>query len=395
MMDRRWSRPLSCAAMTILLGVAACSSSRPGGSPSQWGQGNYTPPGPSSDPWGPYIREAASRFSVPEAWIRAVMNQESGGHQYMNGELTQSGAGAMGLMQLMPATWSDLASNNGLGDDPFDPHDNILAGAAYIRQMYDRFGSPGFLAAYNAGPGRVEQYLQNGGSLPDETVNYVASISPHLGDATPTEAGPDSYSAPVQVASAAPTRVTAPAPTTPVGDLSRTADGCLRNPDAAYDPSGCLMDRDTPHPDPTPAADPAYVAPAYASASMPAPTPVATQALPVELASYVEPSSARSRAVAQPHYLPAAPVVAYSGGQWAVQVGAFSSDTEARQALRHAQAIIGGASGRLASVVTRAPSASRSLYRARLTGFAASDATAACHVLHTHSVACFTVPVST
>src|SRR5216683_129537 len=45
-----------------------------------------------------------------------------------------------------------------LGRDPRDPHDNILAGAAYLREMHDRFGAAGFLAAYNAGPGRYQDY---------------------------------------------------------------------------------------------------------------------------------------------------------------------------------------------------------------------------------------------
>ena len=54
----------------------------------------------------------------------------------------------------------------GLGDDPYDPHNNILAGAAYIQEMYDRYGAPGFLAAYNAGPQRVDDYLAGASDLP-------------------------------------------------------------------------------------------------------------------------------------------------------------------------------------------------------------------------------------
>ena len=60
--------------------------------------------------------------------------------------------GAMGLMQIMPKTWQELRARYGLGADPYEPRDNILAGAAYLRELHDRFGSPGFLAAYNAGP---------------------------------------------------------------------------------------------------------------------------------------------------------------------------------------------------------------------------------------------------
>ena len=114
---------------------------------------NYTPPGPAEDPWGPYIREASAKYDVPETWVRSLMRVESGGKEYINGKLITSGAGAMGLMQVMPATYDELRDRYNLGDDPFDPHDNIMAGVAYMREMYEIYGSPGFLAAYNAGPG--------------------------------------------------------------------------------------------------------------------------------------------------------------------------------------------------------------------------------------------------
>jgi hypothetical protein len=105
------------------------------------------------------------------------MHQESDGQ-----EQAVSPVGAMGLMQVMPDTYEALRIRYGLGDDPYDPHNNILAGTAYIREMYDRFGAPGFLAAYNAGPNRVDSYLAGAADLPDETVNYVAAITPNLGN---------------------------------------------------------------------------------------------------------------------------------------------------------------------------------------------------------------------
>jgi hypothetical protein len=88
----------------------------------------------------------------------------------------------MGLMQLMPETWAALRARYGLGRDAFDPHDNILAGAAFVREMHDRYGSPGFLAAYNAGPGRYEDYRDRHRPLPPETVAYVAALAPFVGD---------------------------------------------------------------------------------------------------------------------------------------------------------------------------------------------------------------------
>jgi cell division septation protein DedD len=141
---------------------------------------NYTPPGPPEDPWGPYIREASARFDIPEIWIRSLMRVESGGQEYQNGDLITSGAGAMGLMQVMPQTYDELRDRYNLGDDPFDPHDNVMAGVAYMREMYELYGSPGFLAAYNAGPARLDDYLANLRPLPDETRRYVAMIGPNL-----------------------------------------------------------------------------------------------------------------------------------------------------------------------------------------------------------------------
>jgi hypothetical protein len=143
----------------------------------------YPPPGTADDPWGPYIVEASARFGVPERWVREVMRQESGGQLYdANGTLIASGVGAMGLMQVMPQTWEILRIRYGLGGDPYEPHDNILAGTAYIHEMYVRYGAPAFLAAYNAGPDRLDAYLSGGEPLPDETVGYLASIAPRLGN---------------------------------------------------------------------------------------------------------------------------------------------------------------------------------------------------------------------
>jgi len=80
-------------------------------------------------------------------------------------------------MQIMPETWAYLRIHHRLGSNPYDPRDNILAGAAYLRDLHDRYGSPGFLAAYNAGPARYEQYLA-GRPLPAETRAYVATLAP-------------------------------------------------------------------------------------------------------------------------------------------------------------------------------------------------------------------------
>ena len=127
----------------------------------------------ASDPFRAFVTQAAQRFGIPVAWIRAVMHVESRGDRR-----AISPKGAMGVMQLMPDTWAALRLRYGLGRDPYDPRDNILAGAAYLREMHDRYGSPGFLAAYNAGPGRYEDYRDRRRLLPVETTAYVAELLP-------------------------------------------------------------------------------------------------------------------------------------------------------------------------------------------------------------------------
>jgi hypothetical protein len=87
----------------------------------------------------------------------------------------------MGLMQIMPETYATLRARYALGANPYDPRDNILAGAAYLRELLDRYGAPGFLAAYNAGPRRYEEHLRTGRPLPIETQQYVAMLAPIIG----------------------------------------------------------------------------------------------------------------------------------------------------------------------------------------------------------------------
>ena len=70
------------------------------------------------------MKEAAARFDLPKAGLLAVIEAESGGAPG-----AVSAKGAMGLMQLMPATWREIREQLALGDDPFDPRDNVLAGA--------------------------------------------------------------------------------------------------------------------------------------------------------------------------------------------------------------------------------------------------------------------------
>jgi len=128
--------------------------------------------------WNPQIAEASNRFDVPESWIRAVMQIESGGRTTLgeNQPITSS-AGAMGLMQVMPSTYEDMRQQHRLGSDPYDPHDNILAGAAYLRWLREKYPYPALFAAYNNGPGNLEERMMRGGLLPPETRAYVGDIT--------------------------------------------------------------------------------------------------------------------------------------------------------------------------------------------------------------------------
>jgi hypothetical protein len=127
--------------------------------------------------WDALITEASQRFQVPKSWIRAVMRQESGGRTMLGLDRPiVSQAGAIGLMQVMPGTYDEMAEQHKLGADPFNARNNIMAGTAYLRWLHKRYGFPKMFAAYNAGPARVER----GGRLPAETRAYVGGIAKTL-----------------------------------------------------------------------------------------------------------------------------------------------------------------------------------------------------------------------
>lgn len=121
------------------------------------------------------VAEASQRFGLPAHWISAVIAAESGGD-----DMAASPKGALGLMQIMPATWQDLRSRYRLGANPFDRRDNILGGTAYLRELYDRYGASGFLAAYNAGPARYRASLTTGRPLGQETRAYLRKLAAKL-----------------------------------------------------------------------------------------------------------------------------------------------------------------------------------------------------------------------
>jgi hypothetical protein len=194
-------------------------------------------------PHAAHIAEAARRFDIPAHWIVAVLRAESAGDVH-----AISPAGALGLMQVMPATWADLRARHGLGRDPYDPRDNILAGTAYLREMFDRYGSvAAMLAAYNAGPGRYEEYLATGRPLPAETRAYIAALAPVLGGAVAAEPSaptppppPDWREAGLFVMRSTDTRaVAAPSSEAPAGDARATVP--VRDPDDTEPETGGII----------------------------------------------------------------------------------------------------------------------------------------------------------
>jgi D-alanyl-D-alanine carboxypeptidase len=402
----------------------------------------YPPPGPPEDPWGPYIREAAARYRVPEQWVRAVMQQESGGQ-----EQAVSPVGAMGLMQIMPETYEGLQERYGFGADPFDPHNNILAGTAYIREMYDLFGSPGFLAAYNAGPDRMDDYLAGTARLPTETVNYLAAVAPNLGGAVSPSGPLAAYAfapstggfAGASVASLAAgcdlnaaydpnhpcssleeAAVTGAPPPPQMAAQDAGVGGCDLN--MAYDPSHPCASRPQALASaaPTPVATASSPAQQVAAAAVAPPLPSEPPAPRLELAAAEEcdpdaaydpdrpcrmpfaPSDGMalrlphqraatetrfSRYRAAAHHLPPVAV----RGEWAIQVGAFASPALAR-------AVAEGARHQAPkelryAALTLPPTSYRHevLYRARLAHLSAKAAAAACSSLNRRQLPCIIV----
>ncbi len=315
----------------------------------------YVAPGPASDPWGPYIIEAAGKYDVPERWVREVIRQESGGHLFENGHLIISSAGAMGLMQVMPATYDELRARYSLGDDPYEPHDNIMAGTAYLRELYDVYGSPGFLAAYNAGPGRLDDYLTKRRPLPDETRRYVARIGTAIGDSQPEKLSSSSQYAMNQI----PINIPA-GPRYPRGRNAAPVALADNRPSRGSYERGSIQLASLP--------EPPRLAPPPPASSV-----VIASAQPRHGGFHLIPS-------AMADTLPTQRVTTTSGA-WAIQVGAFGNEALARAATDSARHSAGDVLGGARPAIGSVRQGSATLYRARLTGLSREAAVQACERL--------------
>ncbi|OYY05122.1 MAG: hypothetical protein B7Y73_02515 [Acidocella sp. 35-58-6] len=375
---------VSFASLALLTACAGGSKVATGPSTDYYlshAAGNYTPPGPPDDPWGPYIKIAAGRFDVPEQWVRQVMKVESGGHQYIGGQLTVSSSGAMGLMQLEPETYQEMASRYGLGSDPFNPYDNIMAGTAYIHEMYSVYGSPGFLAAYNAGPGRLDSFENYHQPLPHETTNYVAMIAPRIQGYYPQHRSEADQLAlntmPMSSGSGILPPGVAPAPY-PTPDTPSTPLAPVEVADLAPPPSNQSA---MYTPGPAPSA-PAPQPPPHGSGFSFIPSAMADTPPPHMQLPPPAPPPVRQAVYAPPpvHEMASSGAGGGTGG-WAVQVGAYNTVDKAKAALGIAelsavQMLLHGK-----PVVASVNNGLGTIYRARFVGLPHDQAVDACQRL--------------
>lgn len=173
------SRPPSRAQILLAFGLAMASPK----------SATADPIARAPSPCTAHAAEAAARSALSEAVILRVMHVESRGRA-----TAISPKGAMGCMQIMPATWRYLTARHRLGSDPWNARFNMIGGALYLAELARQFGFPGAYAAYNAGPARYARHIRGAGPLPAETVAYMASLTgtapPHRAEARSVNATP-------------------------------------------------------------------------------------------------------------------------------------------------------------------------------------------------------------
>jgi hypothetical protein len=382
-----YGRFLVFGLLLAVLSACADGSARHANGPFYNRPDSTSPPGPPNDPWGPWIRDASRRFDVPDLWIREVMRQESGGRASAT-----SRVGAMGLMQVMPGTYRELAQRYNLGPDPYHPYDNLQAGAAYIREMYQLYGSPAFLAAYNAGPRRLEDYLWGSRGLPDETRNYVARIGPRIASAAPARRAPAEVYAAADIGTNIPRgprrmdggtmlALREQRNSTPSMQVAQAAAPAPAAPPSTQVASLNPVVRMDPIPDGS-----TYSATERRRAGLDAGGTALNQASVAPPAPRQAPAAVPSRGgmslIGSANAAPArpAPVAAAAGGGngWSVNLGRFASENLARSAASSARS---GAGSNAQTEVVRIAQGNSNVFTARVRGLSRAQAEQACQRL--------------
>jgi hypothetical protein len=322
---------------------------------------------------------------VPDLWIREVMRQESGGRAGAT-----SRVGAMGLMQVMPGTYRELAQRYNLGPDPYHPYDNLQAGAAYIREMYQLYGSPAFLAAYNAGPRRLEDYLWGGRGLPDETRNYVARVGPRIASTAPARRAPAEVYAAADIGTSIPrgprrmdggtmvalNQQRSPAPTVQVAQAAAPAPAAPTGTQVASLGNVVRMD---PIPDgSTFTAAERRRAGLDTGRSALAAAPMAPAAAPSRGLGLIGSAQAAPASPSALGRAGATPPPSGGGNGWSVSLGRFASENLARSAASSARSSAGG-SGQ--AEVVRVAQGNNAAFTARVKGLTRAQAEQTCQRL--------------
>src|ERR1700683_2953786 len=160
--------PFLFGLLTVTSPAHAQPPAAPPSAPAQQAQQPAKPAAPTAEDICHAIEVDAAENELPVEFFARVIWQES-----RFNALAVSPKGAQGIAQFMPRTadWHGLA-------DPFNPIEALKHSASYLRELRDRFGNLGLAAAgYNAGPGRVSEWLAGTRALPGETRNYVAVIT--------------------------------------------------------------------------------------------------------------------------------------------------------------------------------------------------------------------------
>ncbi|WP_369692604.1 transglycosylase SLT domain-containing protein [Aristophania vespae] len=265
-----------------------------------------------------------------------------------------------------------------LGPDPYNPRDNILAGTAYIRQMYEIYGSPGFLAAYNDGPGNVDHYLRQNRPLPKETRNYVKAIGPKIAGIWPKNRSKADlmvarYDRTAQRRSSVDT---SSLNTTSLDDgasaaesLTDSSSSSVAAPSDNQSVSSVWASRGF-----SPASPPVR-------AKKPRPAPEPKHVVEVRSIPLAHPTRKRGRAT---------DIIQSARTDWAIQIGSYASKKQASVVANKLRHFVVSSKGKTRTTIMAVHVKGRVLYRARYTGLTRAQAYSSCQRL-TAITPCFAI----